>query len=161
MKPNLIRFATVAAMAAGMVFAETPVNPPQQPPAGQHMTWQQRRERFRQRMTRELNLSQAQQQQAKAIFGQARESSKPLRQQLRQNHEALTAAIQADNTSQIHTLAAKQANLRSQILEIRSDAMAKFYTTLTPEQRAKAEQMHQRMRQRWELRNAAENNTTR
>jgi Spy/CpxP family protein refolding chaperone len=34
------------------------------------------------------------------------------------------------------------------MLGIRSEAMAKFYTTLTPEQKAKADQMQQRMRTR-------------
>lgn len=145
MKPNLIRFATVAAMAAGMVFAQTPAAPSQQSP-------EQRREGMRQRMFQELNLTAAQQQQATTIFDQARQNSAPLRQQLKQNRDALQAAIQSNNTTQIHALASKQATLQSQITEMRADAMAKFYTTLTPEQRTKAEQLHQQMRQRWEQR---------
>jgi Spy/CpxP family protein refolding chaperone len=134
MKQNLIRFAAVATMAAEMVFAQAPASSPQLPARQQPMSREERRERFRERMTRELNLTSAQQQQAKALFGKVREDTAPLRKQL-QNREALHAAIQADNTPEIHSLAAKQATLRAQITEMRADAKAKFYATLTPEQR--------------------------
>jgi Spy/CpxP family protein refolding chaperone len=152
-RTNLMRFGAVAAMAAGMAFAQAPAAVNQQAPAGQQeqrLSPQERRERFQERMTRELNLTPAQQQEAKAIFGRERADSKPIREQLRQNREALQAAIQANNTSDIHTLTTKQAMLQAQMMEMHANAMAKFYTTLTPEQRVKAQQMHERMRQRWE-----------
>lgn len=150
-KTSLMRFGAVAAMAAGMVFAQAQAPAYQQSSTGQQqMTPQQRRERFHERMIRELNLTPAQQQQAKAIFGKERAESKPIRDQLRQNREALQSAIQSNNTREIHTLTTRQATLQAQMMEMHADAMAKFYTTLTPEQRTKAEQMHQRMRQRWE-----------
>lgn len=157
MKNNLIRFASVAALAAGMAFAQAPATAPQQqPPAARHMM---RRARFHQRMMQALNLTDAQKQEAKTIFQQARETAKPVRQELKQNREALGAAIKADDTARIHTLAGKQATLQAKMVEIRSDAMAKFYTKLTPEQRAKADQLHQQMKQRWQQRKAEHTNS--
>lgn len=156
-KTNLIRFGAAAVLAAGMALAQAPASPSQQSPNGrQQMTRQERREQFQERMTRELNLTPAQQQQAKAIFGKVREDAKPIREQMRQNREALQAAIQTNNTREIHNLATKQATLQAQMMEMHADAMAKFYTTLTPEQRTKAQQLHQRRMQRWEQRENGE-----
>ena len=148
MQCNLIRFATAAAIAAGLAFAQTPARPPQ-PPAEHRMAGPGE---FHERMMQQLNLSETQKQEAKAIFEQARTAAKPVREELMQNREALHAAIKANDTARIHTLAAKQGDLRAKIVEIRADAMAKFYTKLTPEQRTKADQLHQEMRQRWEQR---------
>src|SRR5215831_15579180 len=123
MKDNLIRFVTVAAMAAGMTFAQTPASPSQQPPAaGQHMA---RRGDFHERMMQQLNLSASQKQEAKTIFGQARTDAKPVREQLRQNREAMLAAVKANDTARIHTLATERGSLQAKMVEIRSDAMAK------------------------------------
>ena len=157
MKNNLIRFATVAAMAAGMAFAQAPANnATQQPPAAHRLA---RRGQFHQHMMQALNLTDAQKQDAKAIFQQARETAKPVRQELKQNREALAAAVKADDTARIHNLSAKRAGLDAKMIEIRSDAMAKFYAKLTPEQRAKADQMHQQMKQRWQQRRGEKTNS--
>lgn len=150
MKNNLMRLASVAAIAAGMAFAQTPAQPPQQPPARTRSF--HRRGMWHRRMMQQLNLTDVQKQQAKAIFQQTRESVRPVREQLKQNREALAAAVKADNTAEIHNLAAKQATLQSRMVEARADAMAKFYATLTPEQRAKSDQLHQQFRQRMEQR---------
>jgi Spy/CpxP family protein refolding chaperone len=149
MKNNLIRFGTVAAMAAGMAFAQAPAGTQQQPGERMEQRMEQRRE-FHERMMQELNLTDAQKQDAKAIFGKARADAKPVRDELRQNREALFAAIKADDTAKIHSLAAKQGSLMGRLTEIRADAKARFYAKLTPEQRTKADQMHQQMKQRWE-----------
>jgi Spy/CpxP family protein refolding chaperone len=148
MKQDLIRFGTVAAMAAGMAFAQAPAKP-MQPPPGHFM--EQRRE-FHERMMQELNLSDAQKADAKAIFAKERADAKPVRDELKANHEALYAAIKANDTAKIHSLAAKQGTLRARLTEIRADARAQFYSKLTPEQRTKADRMHEEMMQRWEQR---------
>jgi len=123
----------------------TPATPPH-PRAGRARAGQ--RGAMRQRMAEALNLTDAQKEQAKTIFQQARQNAQPLAQQLKQNREALAAAVKADDVAQIHSLAEQQGSLRGHMLGIRSEAMAKFYTTLTPEQKAKADQMQQRMRTR-------------
>src|SRR3954453_5463984 len=148
MKQNIFKFATIAALAAAMALAQTPAAAadPATPRAGR--TWAARPGAVRQRMMQALNLSDAQKAHAKTIFEQAKQNAQPLAQQLKQNREALAAAVKGNDAAQIHSLAAQQGNLRGQMLGVRSEAMAKFYTTLTPEQKAKADQMHQRMRTR-------------
>src|SRR6476469_6723346 len=126
MKQHVLRFATVAALAAGMAMAQSPAAPaaPAQPRAGK--AWGEHRGAIRQRMAQELNLNDAQKEQAKTIFQQARQNAQPLAQQLKQNREALAAAVKANDVAQIHSLAAQQGNLRGQMTGVRLEAMAKF-----------------------------------
>jgi len=146
MKQRMIQFATVAALAAGMAFAQAPAAPPAHEANGQaHVN---RRAAARHHMMQQLNLTEAQKAQAKTLFQQAREKSKPLVEQLRQDRQAMAAAVKADDTARIRSLAAKEGKTRGELMAIRSEGMAKFYATLTPEQRAKADQLHQQMRQR-------------
>ena len=145
MKTYLTRFATVAALAAGMAFAQAPS--PATPQAAAGTTAKNPRGALRHRMLKALNLSAAQKQQAKAIFQQTKQNVQPIAQQAKQNREALAAAVKANDTAQIRQLATQQGNLQGQVLAMRSESMAKFYATLTPDQRAKAEQIQQRVRQ--------------
>jgi Spy/CpxP family protein refolding chaperone len=145
MKQHLFQFAAVTAVAAGMALAQAPQKAPFTHPVFGH-----------EQMMQALNLTTAQKQQAKTIFGDARQKAEPIRQEMRQNREALYAAVKANNTSQIERLSSHQGELQGKALAIRSEARAKFYAILTPEQRTKADQMHQqmqsRMRQRMEER---------
>jgi Spy/CpxP family protein refolding chaperone len=128
----------VVALAAGMVFAQAPSTTAQPRP----------RAVVRQRIAQALNLTDAQKQQAQAIIQQTRQTVQPLRQQAKQNRQALMAAIQAGKGEvEIHQLALTQGNLAGQLVAARMEALAKFYSTLTPEQRAKADLMRQRVRQ--------------
>ncbi len=138
MKRKWITFAAAGALAAGMIFAQSA---PAQPPKGTGTTHVSRQAMARHRMMQALNLTDAQRQQAKAIFQQAKQSAQPVVQQLKENREAIAAAVKADDTGRIHQLTATQGRLRGQAMAVRADAMAKFYQTLTPVQRAKAEQM--------------------
>jgi protein CpxP len=149
MKQQLFRFAAVAALAAGMTVAQTPPAGTQRPlgkapssrPAWGH-----------QQMMQALELTSKQQQQAKSIFDDARQTAQPIREQMRQNREALHAAVKANNTAEIERISTQQGELKGKTLAIRSQAMAKFYAILTPEQRTKLDQMHQRMMQRMQER---------
>ena len=157
MKHHLFQFAAVTALTAGMVFAQAPASGTQPAPdkgAFEHPMF------GHQQMMKDLNLTPAQQQQADTIFGNAREKARPIRQEIQQNREALHAAMKANNTAQIERLSAQQGNLMGKALAIRTESMAKFYATLTPEQRTKADQafermktrMHQRMQERMQQR---------
>ena len=144
MKWHLLQFAAVTALATGMVLAQAPATgarPMQKAPLGHPMFGHGQ-------MMEALNLTPAQKQQADTIFNDAKQKAGPIRQEMRQNREALSAAVKANNTSQIETLSAHQGELQGKALAIRSGAMAKFYTILTPEQRTKADDMMTRMRQR-------------
>jgi Spy/CpxP family protein refolding chaperone len=153
MKWHLFQFAAVTALAAGMALAQAPATGTQPDPQKAPFT----HPLFgHAQMMQGLNLATAQKQQAKTIFGDARQKAEPIRQEMRQNREALYAAVKANNTSQIERLSSHQGELQGKALAIRSEARAKFYAILTPEQRTKADQMHQqmqsRMRQRMEER---------
>jgi Spy/CpxP family protein refolding chaperone len=143
MRHTVSKFATVAALAAGMAFAQAPAAPAQ---PGTATAPHPARRAVRARMMRELGLTDAQKQQAKSIFQQARQSAQPVAQQMRANREALAAAVKANDTAQIQGLSARQGNLHGQLIEIRTGAMARFYATLTPEQKAKADAFRQKVR---------------
>jgi Spy/CpxP family protein refolding chaperone len=148
MKPHLFQFA-VTALAAGMALAQAPATgtrpAPQRVPFAHPVFGHEQ-------MMQALNLTTVQQQQANTIFGDARQKAEPIRQEMRQNREALHAAVKANNTSQIERLSSHQGELQGKALAIRSEAMAKFYAILTPEQRTKADQMLSRMWRRMEER---------
>ena len=159
MKKHVLKLATVAALAAGMALAQTPAPAPQpgRGMAGMGMRGMGMRGMIHQRMMQNLNLTDAQKEQAKAIFQEARQNAQPIREQLQQNRQALAAAVKANDTSQIQSLSAQQGNLRGQLLTIQSEARAKFYNTLTPDQKTKADQMRQRIRQRMQQRMGNQN----
>jgi len=94
-------------------------------------------------LSKALNLTAAQQTQAKGIFQDARQSALGVRQQLKQTRESLRAAIQANNTAQIQQLATNEGSEVGQLAAIRGSAMAKVYQILTPEQQQKLESLRQ------------------
>ncbi len=148
MKRQLIKIATVGSMAAGMIFAQAQA-PAAQPKQGKAAEgWQAKQEHrkmAREHMMAALNLSPEQKAKAKTIFTQAHEAAKPVRAEMRQNREAMFAAVKTDDTSQIAKLGAERGKLDAKLATTRGEAMAKFYKELTPSQRAKAEQMHARI----------------
>jgi Spy/CpxP family protein refolding chaperone len=139
MKHPVARLAAIGAMTIGMIFAQTassPAAPQARMRAPMHM-----------QMMQSLNLTATQQQQATMIKESTKAKIQPLQQQLRQDRQALSAAIKADNTTQIQQLSMAMGNLRGQMMAIRSTGMAQFYTLLTPDQKAKAEAFHQQAQQ--------------
>jgi Spy/CpxP family protein refolding chaperone len=152
MKRQIVRLAAVGSMAAGMIFAQA--QPAQPVPQGHNTQQEQtasgqkgmrsRRFEARRRMMTALNLTPDQKTMAKSIFGQAREASKPVRMELRQNREAMAAAVKSDNQAQIAKLAAERGKLTAKLATNHGEAMAKFYHALTPAQKAKADEMHAR-----------------
>ena len=137
------RIATIlaaTALAAGMALAETQTTPA---PANQprHHAMAHRR------LVQDLNLTGAQKAQAREIFSHAREVAQPLRAQIKQDREALSAAVRANDKSQIEKLSAAEGRLIGKLMAARTEARAGFYSLLTPEQRAKADQMRQAWRQ--------------
>ena len=152
MKKTLTTFAAAAAMAAGLAFAQTPEGAPNQTPAPAHTP--SRRAAVRQRLMQALNLTDSQKQQAKTIFQQARETTKPIREQLKQNREALTAAVKAGNAGQIQQISTARGALLSQMVAAHAQARAQFYKLLTPEQKTKADRIAAHIRARMEQRAA-------
>ena len=136
MKKTLTTLAA-AAMAAGLAFAQAPAAAPT-PTAPAHK--RPLRAMARHRAIQALNLTDAQKQQAKTIFQQSRATTQPIREQLKQNREALASAVKANDTNQIQQLAQAQGTLMGQVAAARARARAQFYQILTPDQRAKADE---------------------
>jgi len=142
MKQTWIRLAAVPAMAAGLLPAQNAGTSGPQPPAYPHHRFANRMEM----MADVLDLTAAQREQAQSILASTQQSTQAIRQQLRQSHEALVAAIEAGNDDQIQQLAANQGVLQGQLTAIRGTAFAKIYALLTPEQKVKADQIYQNMK---------------
>lgn len=154
MKRNLMIFATAAAMTAGMALAQQAPAAGTQTPEGAkgtaqvHRPWARMHERYMQA----LNLSASQKEQAKAIFQGTRKKTEPVRAELRQNREAMSAAVKADNRSEIQRLSKTNGELMGRLIAARSEARAQFYKILTPEQRATAQKLRAEFRHRMEQR---------
>jgi periplasmic protein CpxP/Spy len=146
MKNTMMRFGTIAALASGMIFAQTSAPSTQQPqPPAQHRQWN--RGQMVDRMATKLNLTDDQKQQAKSIMGSARESAKPVRDQLRQDRLALKNAVKTGKSdSEIDQISANLGRDTAQMTALRTKAFAKVYALLTPAQRTQADQMHDHAR---------------
>jgi Spy/CpxP family protein refolding chaperone len=132
--------ALVLAAAAGLSAAVTQVSGAGA--AGPHGG------RKLERMTRELNLTDAQQAQIKTILQTEQAKTQPLRQQLRQNRLAQPSNPTGTfDEAQVRAYAAKQAQIRSDLTVERERAKAQIYRVLTPEQRDKAQALLEKHRE--------------
>lgn len=93
------------------------------------------------RLTHRFNLTPDQQTQARTIFQQARQQTESLNPKLREERQALSAAIKNGNEAQIDQITRQDAQLNSRARAIHAKAMAKFYSILTPDQKAKFDQV--------------------
>lgn len=136
--------AIVLAVAAGLASAVAQIT--QSGTQGRHTGW------MLQRMATELNLTDAQQAQIKAILQTERAKTQPLRRQLRQNRLAQTSSTTGSfNEAQVRAFASKQAQLITDLTVERERAKSQIFALLTPDQRQKAValmQEHEQQRQR-------------
>jgi periplasmic protein CpxP/Spy len=116
-------------------------NPSQAPPHAMRSHSRPMNRTMVARLTRQLNLTPDQQNQARSIFADARKQAQSLAPKLRGERQAMSAAIKSDNLTQIDQIARQDAPLNSQARAIHAKAMAKFYATLTPDQKAKFDSM--------------------
>ena len=90
-----------------------------------------------------LNLTEAQKAAAKSIFDQAKQESAPVIEQLKSGHEAMEAAVKANKSdAELNQIAASQGTLMGQLAGIHARSFARVYAQLTPEQKAKADELH-------------------
>jgi Spy/CpxP family protein refolding chaperone len=100
-------------------------------------------------MSKQLNLTEAQQTQIKTILADERGKTAPLRQQLRQNEQAQNAATNGSfDEAQARAFAGKQAQIMSDLMVEKQRAKSQIYSLLTPDQRQKALQLMQQHEQR-------------
>jgi Spy/CpxP family protein refolding chaperone len=101
------------------------------------------------RMTKQLNLTDAQQTQIKGIMAGEKTKIKPLMQQLHQNQQAQDANINGTfDENQARAFASKQAQVMTDLIVEKQRMRSQVYAVLTPEQRQKAQQLMQERQQR-------------
>ena len=135
----LLRFIAIPALIGGMLLAagpNTPSTATQEPDAAQHQWWRQRGERT----AAFFNMTEAQKHAAKTALVEARNSSKATRDELKQVNRELFQAIKTNDTAKIQNLSAKEGTLIGQVMVPGNNALAKIYSSMTPAQRAKADQ---------------------
>jgi Spy/CpxP family protein refolding chaperone len=136
MKRSILNVAGAAVLAAGMALAQ---NAPAQnsPHASRHGA---QAGSMVDRLAARLNLTDAQNQQAQSIFADAHKSAQPLRAQIRQDKQALAAAVKSNSQADIDRISNSMGPLLAQASAINSKAFAQFYATLTPDQKSKVDQ---------------------
>jgi Spy/CpxP family protein refolding chaperone len=96
-------------------------------------------------MANYLELTDAQKEQAKAIFQDARAQSKPVADQLRQLRQGAKAAVKEGRSeAELEQIAQRTGPLVSQLAANHLKAMAKFRAILTPEQVDKLDKIPER-----------------
>ncbi len=97
-------------------------------------------------LARELNLTDAQKQQIKTIMQAQRTTTRPLMLQMAQNRAAMLQATAsgAFDQAKVQSLANQQSQIMAQLMVQRASIRSQIYNTvLTPEQKAKADQLRQ------------------
>lgn len=92
-------------------------------------------------MAERLSLSAEQQSQATAIYTSAAGAESSLHANLRTAEQSLRDAVKSNNAVSMEQLAATIGTLTSQLTLARAKTEAAFYQILTPEQRAKMDQI--------------------
>jgi Spy/CpxP family protein refolding chaperone len=92
------------------------------------------------RMAKKLDLTEAQQEQVKAILESEREKAEPLRQQLAETREKIRKAIEAEpfDEAAVRALAASQNETRVELVVSRARVRGQIFALLSPEQREQA-----------------------
>lgn len=97
-----------------------------------------------------LDLTDAQKTAAKALFTDAKSQAEPIVTQLKAGHTSMAEAVKANKSdAEINDLAGRQGVLVGQLAAIHAKAMAKFYAQLTPDQKAKADRLHDQFKSRF------------
>jgi len=135
MKNKMFRLIGAGALAAGLMVAQTAT-----PPAaagGQGFG-----ARMMNRATRALNLTSDQQAQLQQIMAGFRQTSQPVRQQLRTDRQALMTAAKANPGADLTAQASAVAKDLTQLAVVRAQAFGQFYNTLTPAQKQQVDSFH-------------------
>ncbi|HET9839798.1 MAG TPA: Spy/CpxP family protein refolding chaperone [Candidatus Angelobacter sp.] len=140
-KKFFIVTAIVLAVAAGVsasVYAQGP-----------QRGWGHRHGGMLEKMTRELNLTEAQQTQIKNIMADEQSRTRPLREKLRQNRQAQSLKVDGNfDDTQVRAFANNQAQIMRDLIIEKERTKSQIYSVLTPDQRQKALQLIQQHEQR-------------
>jgi protein CpxP len=98
-------------------------------------------------MSRALNLTDAQKTQVKAIMDAERAATEPSRGKIEEIHKQIEATVTSGqfDEAQVRALAGQASQIMTDEMVEHVRAHAKIFALLTPEQRAKAQEMHKQM----------------
>jgi Spy/CpxP family protein refolding chaperone len=113
-------------------------------------TYDMRKERHFDRMAEALDLTPEQREQIKAIRAAEQEKVEPLRQQMQEGREQLRAVAEQQpfDEAAVRTLAAGQAEIRTEMIVSHARVRNQINALLTPEQREQAEKLGLFMKER-------------
>lgn len=142
---RLFPLFTAALMAqSGAPQSSTSPNPSVQEPGPTQRAMRAGRHRMMQRLSERLNLTPDQRQQVRAMFSDASAQTKPLRARLHEERASLAVAIKAGSEKQIDEITYQNADALAKLQAIRAKTMAKVYSILTPDQKAKFDMVYSR-----------------
>lgn len=98
---------------------------------------------------RQLNLTDEQKAKVKEIIEANRATMEPIRDAMRANHEKLAAMKGTFDEAAVTPVATEQGNLMAQMIVARQKVKSEIFAILTDEQKAKAEQLQQQMKERF------------
>ena len=95
-----------------------------------------------------LNLTEAQKKQIHSIIDEARPKIKPLKQNLKAGRDQLRALTKNGefDEAKVRAIAKGQADIRTELIVEKQRVKSKIFAVLTPEQRAKAEELREKWR---------------
>ena len=102
-------------------------------------------------MFRQLNLTDDQKAKGKEIFEASIGSIQPIREQMKANHEKL-ASLNGSDEDQLQALAKQQGDLMAQMIVAREHVKSQIFAILTDEQKTKATQLRDQMKERFQNR---------
>ena len=103
-------------------------------------------------MLRQLNLTDDQKSKVKDILETNRSAVEPIREAMKANHEKLAALNGNYDEEQVSAIAKEQGDLTAQMIVARQRVKSQIFAILTDEQKAKAAQLHDAMKQRFQNR---------
>ena len=145
-KRFLVLIAAAVTVAAGLSLAQNATALAD--PAGRFIHWRVVR------LSRHLDLTDAQQQQLQATLQAEVPRLRPLMQQLAEQKKQMLAATAAGQFDQarVSAIANQQAQTMAALIVARQEIASKVYTLLTPEQRIRFDQMRQQRLERMQRR---------
>jgi Spy/CpxP family protein refolding chaperone len=134
-------FTFLPVLMAGALFAQQTAPSGGNPPSTTRQQSAARRSDYTAHLTRALNLTPDQQTKVKAIFADARQRREALAPKMREERAALKTAVQNGNDREIDRIVHQNAQLNADARALHVKAMAKVYALLTPDQKAKFDQL--------------------
>lgn len=140
MTKQWMRLGIAVVLGTGLLLAQRPQREGKPPDAQAMVT-----ERVN-RLAARLSLTEDQKARATTIFSEAATATRNARTSMRSGHEALAAAVKANNINAIDEQAAALGAAHGQLTAIEAKAQASFYSILTADQKARFDEGRQHAR---------------